>query len=92
LCYVRVDRSQETVTGDGFYLPDGQFIPLEEERHQCAEALFDFSVIGNEHIPKTKVFGDNGEEFVPSFAKGISWLAYSAVNNSEAVAAPQPVQ
>lgn len=84
LCYVRSDPGEETVTGDGFYLPDGQYIPLEGERHQCAEALFDFSVLGPEYVPKTKVFGDNGEEFVPSFAKGISWLAYSAVNNSEA--------
>lgn len=83
LCYVR-QEGEVAPTGEGFSLPDGQYIPLEEERHQCAEALFDFGLIGPEHVPRMKVFGDNGEEFHPSIPKGLSWLAYAAVNNSEA--------
>lgn len=66
-----------------FFLPDGQPIPLDEERHMCPEALFDFSILGREHTPRVKVFLDAGDEYVPSINKGISWLTYAAIANAE---------
>ena len=68
---------------ESFQLPDGKRISLDDERHQCPEALFNHSVLGSEFIPKQKVFCESGEEYVPSIDKGVSWLAYAAINSTE---------
>lgn len=85
LCYVRNPmHSDEPVRGqENFYLPDGQPIPIDSQRYECPEALFDFSIIGDQHIPQYKMVTDAGEEFVPSIPKGISWLAFTAINHCE---------
>ena len=88
LCYVRQYPHEEPLPGETFRLPDGQPIPVEEERYSCPEALFNFKALGATYEPKEKVFADSGHEFHPSGAKGISWLAYAAINNCEATLRP----
>lgn len=66
-----------------FSLPDGQMIPIDSERHMCPETLFNFSILGKEYAPRVKVFLDAGDEYSPSIDKGISWLTYAAISNSE---------
>lgn len=66
-----------------FFLPDGQAIPLDNERHMCPETLFNFSILGREYTPRVKVFLDTGDEYSPSIEKGVSWLTYAAISNSE---------
>lgn len=84
MCEVRVTPDEPAAPVEHFHLPDGQPIPMEEQRYDCPEALFNFGILGDEYIPKDKVFADDGHLFQPSLDKGISWLAYSAVNNCEA--------
>lgn len=88
LCYVRTSATSEPLPGEVFHLPDGQPIPMEEERYSCPEALFNFGVIGPQYVPREKVFADSGHEFHPSGNKGISWLTYAAINNCESSLRP----
>lgn len=91
LCFIQTPTTASTAaqtTPTGFTLPDGQYIPLEEHRTACPEALFNFSVLGESYVPRCKVFADAGHDFVPSFSKGISWLTYAAINNCEASLRP----
>lgn len=84
MCYVRVSHVDPVPPGDAFVLPDGQSIPIEEERYQCPEAMFNHSILGESFVSKNKVWADAGHEFEPSLPKGVSWLTYAAINNCEA--------
>lgn len=79
----------ENVAEESFVLPDGQRIPLRQERYRTTEVLFDFSLLSSDYDPQCKVRTDMGDIFVPSFPKGISWLPFAAVNNCEVTLQPQ---
>lgn len=71
-----------------FYSPDGQAIPLRDQRYRTTDVLFDFSLLSdasgaNRYDPPYKVRTDMGEIFTPSLAKGISWLPYAAIHHCE---------
>jgi actin-related protein len=84
-CFVRQPNEEVSLPPpDVFHLPDGQPIGIDEERYQCAEVLFDFAKLGPEYSPKSVVYTDAGDVFEPpNTPKGISWLAYAAINNCE---------
>ncbi|AIN96513.1 actin-like protein, putative [Leishmania panamensis] len=88
----------ETGVTEDFVLPDGQRIPLTVERYDTVEVLFNYSLLAlmdshgrndRTYEPRCKVRTDMGDVFHPSFAKGISWLPFAAVNNCEATLRPQ---
>ena len=87
MCFVAPKDVKELAAAapaaDSFRLPDGQSIPMDEERYRCPEALFDFSLLGDSFLAKEKVFADAGTLFVPSLPKGLSWTTYAAINNCE---------
>ena len=68
---------------EGFQLPDGQHIPMEDERFACTEVLFNHGLLGAQHVPKTKVFDETGAEYQPTINKGVSWMVYASINNCE---------
>jgi actin-related protein len=68
-----------------FLLPDGQAIPIDEQRHECVEALFDFSILGESYNPYYHMTTDHGDQYSPSIRKGLSWLAFTAINHCEPV-------
>ena len=91
LCFVKeygCAPGEESVTAgaavdEGFSLPDGQHIPMEDERFQCTEVMFNHGLLGPSYVPKTKVFDETGAEYQPKIDKGVSWMVYSSINNSE---------
>lgn len=91
-CYIRnphsVTGADDTRGGEFFYLPDGQPIPIDEQRYECPEALFNFSILGDQYEPKYKMITDSGDSFTPSIAKGLSWLTFTAINHCEPVLRP----
>ncbi|RNF22555.1 actin-like protein [Trypanosoma conorhini] len=80
--------TQMVATEEVFYLPDGHAIPLSEHRHRATEALFDFAILGEQFIPKSRYMTELGEVFQPSFPMGISWLPFAAINNCQATMRP----
>jgi actin-related protein len=79
----------EAEGGKHFLLPDGQAIPIDEQRYDCVEALFDFSILGEQYTPKFHMLTDHGDFFDPTIRKGLSWLAFTAINHCEPVLRPQ---
>ncbi|KAF8294293.1 putative actin-like protein [Trypanosoma cruzi] len=71
-----------------FFLPDGNAIPLAEHRHLTTEVLFNFGIMGEEYIPKSRYMTELGEIFNPSFPMGISWLSFAAINNCQPAMRP----
>lgn len=94
LCFARnpfrADEFDSTADlGKHFMLPDGQAIPIDEQRHECVEALFDFSILGDQYTPLYHMETDHGDMYEPSIRKGLSWLAFTAINHCEPVLRPQ---
>ena len=89
VCFVRPPADSDSPLAtmineeEGFYLPDGQYIPMDEERYACPEVLFNFGLYGEKYVCKSKVFDDTGAEYQPRIPKGISWMCYSSINNCE---------
>ncbi|KEG13618.1 actin-like protein [Trypanosoma grayi] len=75
--------STEEAGEEIFLLPDGNAIPVAEHRHLTTEILFNFGILGEQYVPKSRYMTELGEIFQPSFPMGISWLPFSAINNCQ---------
>ena len=66
---------------DVIRLPDGQPVPIDEQRHECPEALFDFSILGAKYEPMYRMITEAGG-IVPAHHQERDQLACSLRNQS----------
>ncbi|EPY34229.1 actin beta/gamma 1 [Strigomonas culicis] len=87
------EDAEEDVAEEYFCLPDGQQVPLRDQKWQTPEVLFDFTQYdpanAARYEPSAKVYTEMGDVYQPAMAKGISWLPFAAIHKCEAALRPQ---